>query len=457
MAKKNNSKADIVIPVKKTGKVSCEFINIDFGVQKKSEIKKSSSAGGTPEGKNSSYLTPPVNPEIIANFYEQNPFHMRAILFKALCVAGVGYDILPVDTSLENYDNDAEYNKLKSFIEMPNEEGEVFEDILSSWYAERFNYGHGYLEVVSNKKNELAEIYNLRALNCFPKLYSNKLYYIQKNIDKDVWFVPFNSNYEAPRASKQDLTNEVFVIRNYNLRTKHYGFPEWYSATADLVLDRSVIECRIREFDNNLMIQFMIICEGGELDSDALTMIKDFLASNYKGVSNAGKVLYMNSDNPDVKIRIERIDRDIKETSYLKTREQNRDFILAAHGVASILLGAKVQGQLGGTTEIKDLFKIFNETIIKPEKRTLKAKLKVLFKKLDVNKFYLEPKELTIDTLKEMVDYVTKMKDADIIDKNEARTEFNYEPVEDNSADPTVTKIYELSKEVSKLRKQILA
>lgn len=453
MAKSKN----VVIPVKKTGKVSSYSISMDFSGVSRDEIKKSSSQAENPLGKNSVYLTPPIKPEIVARFFEQNPYHFRAIMFKAICIAGVGYDILPVDTEKENYFDDPEYIKLKNFIDIPNSEGEVFEDIMTAWYAERFNYGYGYLEVVLNLKGEeLAEIYNLRAINTFAKQYYNNLYYIQKNRDKDVWFKPFGKDLNAPTSSKQEIMNDVLILKNYNLRTKYYGFAEWYSATPDLVLDRSVIECRIREFDNNLMIQFMIICEGGEIDSEGLSQIKKFLASNYKGVENAGKVLYLNSDNPDVKIRIERLDKDIKEVSYITTREQNRDFILAAHGVAAILLGAKTKGQLGGTTEIKDLFKIFNETIVKPEKRTLKAKLKLLFTKLGITKFYLEPKELTIDTLKEMVEYVTQMKTADIIDKNEARTEFGYEPVEeDGNSDQTVAKIYELAREVKNLRKQV--
>jgi HK97 family phage portal protein len=453
MSKKNN----VTIPVKKItpGKISSSLISLDFSGSSREEIVKSSSQDENLSGRNSTHLSPTISPEIIARFYEQNPYHFRAIMFKALCVAGVGYDILPVDTSREDYFNDAEYKTAREFIDNPNIEGEVFEDIMIAWVAERYNYGHGYLECVPSLKGELAEIYNLRAINTFPKLYYNNLYYIQKNVSKETWFRPFGKDLNVPSASKQTEMNEVLSLKNYNLRTKYFGFPEWYSATADLVLDRSVIECRIREFQNNLMIQFMIICEGGEIDSDGLSQIKKFLASNYKGVDNAGKVLYLNSDTPDVKIRIERIDKDVKEVSYLKTREQNRDFILAGHGVAAILLGAKTSGQLGGTTEIKDLFKIFNETIVKPEKRTLKAKLKMLFTRLGVTNFYLEPKELTIDTLKEMVEYVSSMKSAEIIDQNEARAEFGFDPVEND--DPTVTKIYELSNEIKRLRKQIAA
>lgn len=452
------NKKNIVIPVKPTGKVSCEFLTVDFSGVSKEEIKKSTSQNENPSGKNSNHLSPPVNPEIVARFFEQNPFHFRAIMFKALCVAGVGYDVTPVDTKLEDYFDDEEYLKLKNFIEHPNEEGEVFEDIMVSWYAERFNYGHGYLEIVSTLKGELAEIYNLRALNCFPKIYYDNLYYIQRNFNKDVWFKPLGSDLKVLSSMKQSEMNEVCALKNYNLRTKYFGYPEWYSATADLVLDRSVIEYRIRQFDNNLMIQFMIICEGGELDANALIKIKKFLASNYKGVENAGKVLYLNSDHPDVKIRIEKLDKESREVGYLMTREQNRDFILAAHGVASILLGAKTKGQLGGTTEIKDLFKIFNETIVKPEKRTLKAKLNNLFKtKLGITKFYLEPKELTIDTLKEMVEYVTRLREVDIIDVNEARKEFDWEPREEESPEDTLAKVYDIAREVKNLRKRLVA
>jgi HK97 family phage portal protein len=454
MANKNN----IVVPVKYTGKVSCSFIDIDFGQNlSRQEIKKSTSQSESPNGKNSTHLIPPVSPEVCANFYEQNPYHFRAIMLKALCVAGLGFNIIPVDSTLDNYFENEEYKKLKAFIDNPNTEGEVFEEIMINWLCERFAYGQGYLEIVPNKKNELAELYNLRAYNCFPKLSYKNLYYIQKNTDGEVWFKPLGSDANTPKLSKQTELNEVLVIKNYNLKSKYFGFPEWYPATGDLVLDRSVVECRIREFDNNLMIQFMIICEGGELNSDALLTIKKFLTSNYKGASNAGKVLYINSDHPDVKIRIERMDKETRESNFLKTREQSRDYILVSHGVAAILLGAQTSGKLGGSTELKDLFNILNETIIKPEVKVFKSKLKRLFAlKLGITNFYLEPKELTVDNLKDMVDYVSKMKESDIIDKNEARQEFGYDPVEEAPAD-TLRKINDIATEVRNIRKKLVA
>lgn len=446
------SKKTPVIPVKVTGKVSAHVVSIDYGT-----IAKSSAQIEDSKTRYSTYLPPPVSAKVAIQFYNQHPYHARAITLKALCIAGIGYDINPIDAKDEDYFDDPEYLKLKAFCDNPNLEAEVFEDLIINWLTERYIHGQGYLEIVPNAKGELAEIYNLRSFNCFPKLYYNNLYYFQKNLNKDVWFQPFNSGLNVPQSVSQKQLNEVLVLKNYNPETKYFGLPEWYSATGDLVLDRSVIEYRIREFENNLLIQFIIICEGGEIDEDGLSMVQKFLSSNFKGVQNAGKVLYLNSDHPEVKIRIEKIDKDIREAGYISTREQSRDFILAADGVPSILLGAKTKGQLGGTTELKDMFNILNETIIKPQKKTTESKLNQLFRlRLGITKFKLLFKELTVDSLAEIVEYVSKMKDAGIIGENEARQEIGYEPRDAGTEENDVlNKLYKISSEVREIRKQI--
>lgn len=441
-----------VIPVKKTGKVSSHYISINVP----SHVISKSTSQSEESQSNLSELAPPVNPKIAINFYKQHPYHMRAIMLKSLCVAGVGYDITPYDNKVKDYFDDEEYKRIKNFCDTPNLDGEVLEDLLTNWHIERYIHGQGYLEIVPNGKGELTEIYNIRGLNFFLKKFHGKYYYTQKDLAKEIWFQPFNAGLKAPQSSKQNNLNEVLQIKNYNPSTKYFGLPEWFSSTADLVLDRSVVEYRLREFENNLMIDFIIICEGGEIDSDGLASIVKYLSSNYKGVENAGKALYLNSDTPEVKIRIEKINKDTREAGFINTREQSRDFILVADGVPSILLGAKVKGQLGGTTEVKDMFKVLNETIIKPQKKSSEAKLNLLFKlRLGVTKFKFSFKELTIDTLKEIVDYVGTMTDKGIIDTNEARQELGFEVNEKNSDDDLLNKLYKISKEIREIKKKL--
>lgn len=413
----------------KPGLVTSHVIGID-PLSKKIEILKSSRQES--DAGNILYHPPRVNPLVALDYYDTNIWHKRAINLKALCTAAIGYDILPVDPQLDDYEDDKQYLELKSFLDQPNTDGEIFEELVKNWLIDYGIYGYGLLELVTGVGGKLAEIYNLRAYNVSAKTHYRKIYLVQKTKTEQL-FRFYGKDYSDEAAEKY---NEALLIKNYDPKNKVFGLPDWYPATGDLIGDRSIVEYRIRKFSNNLMITFLIIIEGGELGKDSLDSLKEYLRTNHKGIDNAGRVAYLQSDRPDVKIKIEKIESEQPEQGYLQSREQHRDFVLASHGVASILLGAKTKGQLGGTTEIKDLFKIFNETMIRPTKRVAEKLLnRVIAERLKITDFKIEFKELTIDTLKEMVDYVTKMKQADVIDKNEARREFNYDPVEDFADD----------------------
>jgi len=276
---------------------------------------------------------------------------------------------------------------------------------------------------------------------------------VQRTRGKDILFMPLGADYNT--TVRTDI-NEVLMLQNYNPETKYYGLPDWDPATGDLVLSRKIVEYRLKRFDNNLFIQFIIICEGGELDKKAIEDIKNFMSSNYKGASNAGKVLYLNSNHPDVKIRIERIDSDLAESGFIETRTQGINFISAAHGVAPILMGAMVKNMLGATNAIRDLFKVFNDTIAKPRTEYLENQLNYLFKtRLGITKFKIEFKELTIDTLKEIVAYVDSLYPKGLITAEEARRDLGFkEPLVPDTPEVQLNKISAQLKEIKKQMQQ---
>ena len=408
------------------GQVSSYYVSGD----EKNLVIKESSQFTDPRFDNAPYIPPPVSPDVVCTLFEQNPFHLRAIKLKAICTAGSGYDIKPDDPQKSDYQNDSEYIKLKEFLDDPNDDDEVFEDLMTNLACDYFLYGYCFLETVRGLGGELTEIYNLRSYNTFVKKKGQYPFYLQKGVNKEVTFKPFGKY----KNSKTDA--EAVMIKSYHPKTKYYGFPDWFSSTGDLVLDRSIVEHAIRNFENNLMLQFMIIVEGGELDAEGMKNMQKFLRGNYKGVSNAGKTIVLKSDSPDVKIKIEKLSEGVKESGFIGTREQSRDYILASHGIASILLGVKIKGQLGGTTEARDLFKIFNETVIRPEKRKFQKIInKTLREGLGINNFHIEFRDLKIETFKDMGILVELLVRSGLLEENEGRALLNFDPKDTDKDD----------------------
>ncbi|HMQ79204.1 MAG TPA: phage portal protein [Ignavibacteria bacterium] len=410
-------------------------------------IAKASAQIEKDENNFSQGITPPVDPNVLAELRTYNAYHDRSIRIKTQAVAGMGYNILPVDESLENYDNSPNYKRLKAFTDMPNNHGEEFIDIVKAYAEDYYTFYSSYLELVPNLKGEIAEIYNMPACNVRLKKHYKSVRFIQKEGAKEQQFALFN-----PDRKKRDTElNEVLWLKAYYSKSKYYAVPDYYSAVGDIMLDRSSVEYNINRFKNGMMIDFMIIVEGGEVDSQVLTDINSFLSKNYKGVSNAGKALYLNSDSPEVKIHIEKVSADVKDASFLKQREFSRDVVMVAHGMNAKVWGLATAGQLG-SGEGDMMFRLFEELIGKPDRQMFQNKLNKIVKYgLGIDDFYIELKELTVESWR---DLLTSLRLAPFLTENEKRIAAGYEAIDDAEITPEQT-LNKMHNELLKIKKQL--
>jgi capsid portal protein len=445
-----------IIPVKKTGGTKAYYIGSDWSmgamdsIIQKSEgsrrIQKASTqlTDPTPSVR---YETPYVLPSALKSFYEQNPYFFRAIKLKAMSVVGIGWDYVPVDRENEDYLNDANYKKGLAFLNAPNETGESLEEIIVPWAEDTYHFGHGFLECVANGKGELAELYHMRSYFTYISRWYNNITYLQVRQYKEQRFRPLNADYA------KDLP-EALMAKQYNPFNDYYGYPDGYSATPDLTLNQLALEYNIKQFKNNLMIQFIIVCEGGEIDKESLSEIAKFLQSNFMGVSNAGKVLYLNSDTPEVKIRIEKMDIQVRDMSFEKLRNMARDNVIVAMGLFGRLLNVVTQGQLGGGSEGETQFDIINEMLIRPQKRFFQNKINyILSTKLGITDFVFEFKELTIDKFVQLANAYTQLSSAGILDENESRIGLGWEPKEEETT--IEAKLSRMHKELKQIKKSV--
>lgn len=447
-----------VFPVKK-GKVTSKYTNtviipgLNFASNTEQQAGKSrvSKASSQADGDNVTFsdgVQPPVDPKTLLELREYNAYHDRSIRIKAHAAVGNGFNILPYDDKLENYDNLPNYLKVKNFTDSPNAMGHRFVDICKGYAEDYYTFFYAYMEVVSNAKGELKEIYNLRAPNVRVKPFYNKIKFIQKFANKSQEFALFQND----RSKRDNKLNEVLWTQAYSAKSKYYAIPDYYSAAGDIMLDRSSVEYNINKFSNGMMIDFIMVVEGGDVDEGVLTDVNNFLAKNYQGLSNAGKALYLNSDTPDVNIRIEKISADIKDSSFLKQREFSRDVVMVAHNMNSKIWGLSTAGQLG-SGEGDMMFRLFEELIGKPDRLMFQDKINQLVKYgLGVEDFYIEFKELSVESWKDLVEAANAA--GNIIDRDEQRILIGYEPTGDNGN--ITDQLAKVSSNLMNIKKQLV-
>jgi HK97 family phage portal protein len=440
MKNRNRNINETTFPVKKTpGKVFIKTVSVAFSPAaaedtsakiKRGRISKSSSQI-IEETYTVNFLKPYISPEFAKLNYEQNPYHMRAINFKAACIVGAGWDIFPFDSAQKDYTKNAEYKKLYDKLTNEiNDVGESFEEVLKAGEIDRDVFGNSFYEIVLDKKGELSELYNFLAYRA--RLRYDKRF--KKFVDA-ITILQLLSNGQAKEfkligSENPNGLGEILWHKNPNQFSKFYGSSEWYSATPKLALAKSIDEFNIKRFTNDLFISFAIVVEGGELSSDTIESIQKFLSVNYKGVENANKVLLLNSDDPNIKIRVEPVGTEVKEASFGVAERSCNDAVIIANGVPPSLIGISSPGKLGSTSENYDLFKVFNTTIVIPQKSLLERKLNRLFRdKLGIVNFYLKFRELSFEKMKDIADVAINTTSAGLREQNEGRAMLGLEPI----------------------------
>ena len=202
---------------------------------------------------------------------------------------------------------------------------------------------------------------------------------------------------------------------------------------ATMGLDRECVEYNTYSFRNAMMARFIVVVEGGVLTRKARSALKKFIQSNMTGIKNAGRTIVISSDDPNVKIRIERINKDanLKDLSFTQRRQYSRVEIVSAHGVPPRMLGIMSAGQLGGAGEIKGQMQVFRDIIIAPEQRRLEQLINsTILASFGKHKWRLKLNEIDITDPQADAEYYAKLLNLPdpVLDVEEVRSELGYPP-----------------------------
>lgn len=374
---------------------------------------------------------PRYNFDDLLFYLEVNSWHKRCIYLKAAVTGALGWSLVTDD---DNKKPDAAYKQITTFLENPNLKLENFSGILFKMLIDYYAIGNGFLEIVRNKKGEVTEIYHIPARTMRRK--KDFSGYYQVRTFKKVEFNNF--------GDREGGRNEVLHHLDYDPMDDYYGLPEWITAMATMALDRSGIEYNTYAYSNGMMASHAVIIEGGELSAKAKRALKTFFKNNLTGLKNAAKIIVISNDDPNVKIKIEKLDKGGSEQSlsFQRMRTLNRDEIIAIHGVPPRMLGIMSAGQLGGGGETIGQLKIFKETQIDPEQRKLEYMLnQTIIKSFGDHKWKLKLTEMDITDQKADADYYEKMIGSGVLEPDEVREEIGRKPRQKETNLQSLTKI----------------
>ena len=359
-------------------------------------------------------------PDFLIELFNKSPKHNAIVSAKASYIAGIGTDVFGQNTTdiakaeakLKNINAYETYEELKAKI---------------AYDAELFN---GFcVEVIWNKaKTAPSEYYHIPFKDVRKGLEGEYVYCADWTDTKaeKIHYQPYNP---ITRESKQ-----LYYCQFYRPGEGTYPLPDYVGALKYIEVDTEISNYYLNSIKNGFTAQTHIqLFKGIPTPEEARATARRF-KENYQGTDNAGGLIIQYNDPTEKESVISNLQPSDFDKQFDLLNKTVQQEIFVAHKVNSpMLFGVRVEGQLGGRTELIEAYEMFHHAYIEPRQQKID----------DVFSYLLEPiAQVRLETINKPpigLDYQALFT-AGIIDRNEARKELGFDEIEEEEAPVALSK-----------------
>jgi len=350
-------------------------------------------------------------PDFLIELFNKSPKHNAIVSAKASYVAGIGTEVFGSSTEeiakaqakLKNINAYETYEELKAKV---------------AYDAELFN---GFaVEVIWNKaKTAPSEFYHIPFKNVRKGLEGDYVYCADwtDNKAEKIHYQPYNP---ITRESKQ-----IYYCQFYRPGQGEYPLPDYVGALKYIEVDTEISNYYLNSIKNGFTAQTHIqLFKGIPTPEEARATARRF-KENYQGTDNAGGLIIQYNDPTEKESVINNLQPSDFDKQFDLLNKTVQQEIFVAHKVNSpMLFGVRVEGQLGGRSELIEAYEMFHHAYIEPRQQKID----------DTFAYLLEPiASVKLETINKPpigLDYQALFT-AGIIDRNEARKELGFDEIEE--------------------------
>jgi len=349
-------------------------------------------------------------PDFLIELFNKSPKHNAIVSSKASYVAGVGTKVIGQNT-VDIAKAEAKIQNINAYETLNQVKNKIAYDL------ELFN---GYcLEIIWNKaKTAIAEIYHIPFKNIRKGL-EGEYVYCEDWTDRkaeQVHYQPFNA---TTRESKS-----LYYCQFYRPGQGEYPLPDYIGALKYIEVDTEISNYYLNSIKNGFTAQTHIqLFKGIPTPEEARATARRF-KENYQGTDNAGGLIIQYNDPQEKESVISNLQPSDFDKQFDLLNKTVQQEIFVAHKVNSpMLFGVRVEGQLGGRSEMIEAYEMFQQSYIEPRQQKIDDTLTYLFE-------FISPVRLeTINKPPIGVDYVALFT-AGLLTQDEARKELGFEAIE---------------------------
>jgi predicted transcriptional regulator len=381
------------------------FQRINFHDNKLPVFKENKAKGFVTFGADNLY------PDFLIELFNKSPKHNAIVSAKASYVAGIGTEVFgsnteeiaKVQAKLKNINAYETYEELKAKV---------------AYDAELFN---GFaVEVIWNKaKTAPSEYYHIPFKDIRKGLEGDYVYCADWTDSKaeKIHYQPYNP---ITRESKQ-----IYYCQFYRPGQGEYPLPDYVGALKYIEVDTEISNYYLNSIKNGFTAQTHIQLFKGYPSAEEARQTARRFKENYQGTDNAGGLIIQYNDPTEKESVINNLQPSDFDKQFDLLNKTVQQEIFVAHKVNSpMLFGVRVEGQLGGRSELIEAYEMFHHAYIEPRQQKID----------DTFAYLLEPiASVRLETINKPpigLDYQALFT-AGIIDRNEARKELGFDEIEE--------------------------
>ncbi len=333
------------------------IITIKFAQAEQPKFEEKKAKGYVEFGHHNNY------PEYLIGLFNESPKHGAIIKSKTNYIFGQGWD---------------------GVEQKANTKGETWNQITKKCILDDELFGGYYLQIIYNLLGQIKDVYHLE----YHKVRTNKE---QNEFQvKNDW----QDNKEKPRCypafNIQDpVASQILFVKQYNPKSDIYPLPNYFQGLNYIESDVQVSRHILGNAKDGFVATTLINLNGGEPAEEAKEAVERGIKKKFTG-SEGDRVVIMFNKSKDNSAEILPLSSTmLTKEDFTNVNNLIQQEIFACHQVtSSSLFGIKTEGQLGGSTEIRDAYKIFANTYVNERQQAIEEVFNQLFEYVGIKGDY---------------------------------------------------------------------
>ena len=296
-------------------------------------------------------------PNMLLNMFNKSSKHNGIVLGKVNYIVGKGFDNV---TQANAYENSNELlKKVSTDIEV---------------------FGGCYIEIQYNELGKIGAYYHVP----YHKVRSNKdntQFFVKdwesyKKNDEPKVFLAYNPNQDVKMLRNQ---TQILYYKEYRPGVETYSYPGYMGALNAIQTDIEISKYHLSTITNGMFASKMISFFEGIPSEEEKREIEKGFKSKFTGSENAGNIVLNFGKDPVKRPQLDDLSSTELDKHFDILAKSIQQELFAGHQIVSpMLFGVRVEGQLGGRSEIREAYEIFKATYANDKQQALE----LLFKEI---------------------------------------------------------------------------